>query len=117
MFCFHVNVESRGLWRSTFFRFMKDKYTPTILSTPGKITVLLGTVALLAAGIYGATQVKHHLYIISTMMVFLVPERPEHYVPHTAVDYSTLQSDCSSSLDKAMFGLFWLDNHSHWSKY
>lgn len=37
---------------------MKERYTPAILSIPGKITVLLGTAALLAAGIYGVTQVK-----------------------------------------------------------
>ena len=39
-------------------RFMKEKYTPVILSIPGKIAILLGTVALFAAGIYGVTQVK-----------------------------------------------------------
>lgn len=36
---------------------MKEKYTPFLLSTRGKVLALLGTVALLAAGIYGVTQV------------------------------------------------------------
>lgn len=38
-------------------RFMKNNYTPFLLSAKGKALVLLGTVALLAAGIYGVTQV------------------------------------------------------------
>ena len=39
-------------------RFMKEKYTPFLLSTKGKALVLLGTTSLLAAGIYGVTQVR-----------------------------------------------------------
>lgn len=37
---------------------MKNTYTPFILSGPGKILVLLATSGLLAAGIYGVTQVR-----------------------------------------------------------
>lgn len=40
-----------------YHRFMKEKYTPFLLSTRGKVLVLLGTAALLAAGMYGVTQV------------------------------------------------------------
>lgn len=36
---------------------MKDKYTPLVLSPAGKTLVLLGTLGLFAAGIYGVTQV------------------------------------------------------------
>ena len=36
---------------------MRDKYTPLLLSIKGKTLVCLGTALLLAAGIYGATQV------------------------------------------------------------
>lgn len=36
--------------------FMKDTYTPFILSAAGKLVVLLGTAAILSAGIWGATQ-------------------------------------------------------------
>ena len=39
-------------------RFMKEKYTPFLLSAKGKALVLLGTTSLLAAGIYGVTQVR-----------------------------------------------------------
>lgn len=39
-------------------RFMKDTYAPLLLSTKAKIAVLLSALALLAAGIYGATQVR-----------------------------------------------------------
>lgn len=39
-------------------RFMKDTYTPFILSAAGKLVVLLGTAAILSAGIWGATQVR-----------------------------------------------------------
>lgn len=37
---------------------MKEKYTPLLLSTKGKVLVLLATAGLLAAGIYGGTQVR-----------------------------------------------------------
>lgn len=40
-------------------RFMKEKYTPFILSKTGKALALLGTAAILAAGIYGVTQVRN----------------------------------------------------------
>ena len=77
---------------ATDCRFMKDKYTPAILSIPGKITILLGTVALLAAGIYGVTQVKHYMRarIISTITEFVVRDKPEHHVSLTAVGYYTV---------------------------
>lgn len=39
-------------------RFMKEKYSPLLLSTRGKAIVLLGAVGLLIAGIYGVTQVS-----------------------------------------------------------
>lgn len=35
---------------------MRDRYTPFILSAKGKAVVILATLALLAAGIYGVTQ-------------------------------------------------------------
>lgn len=38
-------------------RFMKEKYAPSLLSVKGKVVVLLGSAALLIAGIYGVTQV------------------------------------------------------------
>ncbi|CAM9359742.1 unnamed protein product, partial [Ectocarpus fasciculatus] len=41
---------------SSIGRFMKEKYSPSILSTKGKALVLLGSAGLLAAGIYGVTQ-------------------------------------------------------------
>ncbi|CAN0008284.1 unnamed protein product [Ectocarpus sp. 12 AP-2014] len=37
-------------------RFMKEKYSPFVLSAKGKALVLLGSAGLLAAGIYGVTQ-------------------------------------------------------------
>lgn len=39
------------------FRFMKDKYSPVLLSGKGKAFVLLGAAALLAAGIWGVNEV------------------------------------------------------------
>lgn len=39
-------------------RFMKETYTPFLLSTKGKALVLLGSAALFAAGVYGVTQVR-----------------------------------------------------------
>lgn len=38
---------------------MKDKYSPLLLSGKGKAVVLLGAAGLLAAGIYGVTQVHY----------------------------------------------------------
>lgn len=38
---------------------MKEKYTPFILSAKGKAVVLLGTLALLAAGIIGVMQARN----------------------------------------------------------
>ncbi|CAM9472679.1 unnamed protein product, partial [Ascophyllum nodosum] len=60
-------------------RFMKETYTPFLLSMPGKIVVLLGTVALLAAGIYGVTQATEDFDVLD-----LAPD--DHY----ARDYTTL---------------------------
>lgn len=37
---------------------MKNKYTPFILSAKGKALVLLGALAILAAGIIGVTQAR-----------------------------------------------------------
>lgn len=37
---------------------MKEKYTPFLLSGTGKALVLLGSAGLLAAGIYGVTEVR-----------------------------------------------------------
>lgn len=37
---------------------MKEKYAPFLVSTKGKALVLLGSAALLAAGVYGVTQVR-----------------------------------------------------------
>lgn len=39
-------------------RFMKETYTPFLLSTKGKALVLLGSVALFAAGVYGVVEVR-----------------------------------------------------------
>ena len=39
-------------------RFMKDTYTPFLLSAKGKALVLLGSVALFAAGVYGVVEVR-----------------------------------------------------------
>lgn len=39
-------------------RWMRDIHVPTILSGPGKVLVLGATLGLLAAGIYGTTQVR-----------------------------------------------------------
>ncbi|CBJ26537.1 conserved unknown protein [Ectocarpus siliculosus] len=41
---------------SSIGRFMKEKYSPFVLSAKGKALVLLGSAGLLAAGIYGVTQ-------------------------------------------------------------
>lgn len=40
---------------------MKEKYTPLLISTWGKVAVLLGTASLLAAGMYGTSEVKFAL--------------------------------------------------------
>lgn len=54
----HVGSHAHGkLWVCSD-RFMKNQYTPFLLSAKGKILVLLGSAGLLAAGIYGITQVK-----------------------------------------------------------
>eukprot|EP00752_Nemacystus_decipiens_P004731 g4312.t1 len=41
---------------SAIGKFIRDKYSPLLLSSKGKALVLLGATALLAAGIYGATK-------------------------------------------------------------
>ncbi|CAM9260832.1 unnamed protein product [Ectocarpus sp. 13 AM-2016] len=58
-----VDMSQRALDRkaevhqiSTIGRFMKEKYSPFVLSAKGKAVVLLGSAGLLAAGIYGVTQ-------------------------------------------------------------
>lgn len=52
----------RSVWCITrvllFTRWMRDTYTPFILSPLGKALVLLATGSILAAGIYGATEVR-----------------------------------------------------------
>lgn len=45
------------LCRHASIRFMKDKYSPRLLSAPGKLLVLFASALLLTAGIYGVTQV------------------------------------------------------------
>lgn len=55
------------------FRFMKEKYTPFILSTKGKGLVLFGTAALLAAGIYGVTKVHCTRFLLSHSTVQKLP--------------------------------------------
>lgn len=42
-----------------FFRFMKDRYSPLLLSAKGKAFVLIGAALLLAAGIWGVNEVIH----------------------------------------------------------
>ncbi|CAM9472608.1 unnamed protein product [Ascophyllum nodosum] len=71
----HVEVHELG----TVGRFLKERYTPFILSIPGKTIVLLGTAALLAAGIYGVTQATEDFEVLD-----LAPD--DHY----ARDYTTL---------------------------
>lgn len=44
-------------WSGSWFRFLKEQYTPFILSTKGKAVVLVGSACILAAGVYGVTQV------------------------------------------------------------
>ncbi|CAM9506157.1 unnamed protein product [Ectocarpus sp. 12 AP-2014] len=51
-----LNLDAEVHQLSTIGRLMKDKYAPSLLSAKGKIVALLGSVALLAAGIYGVTQ-------------------------------------------------------------
>ncbi|CAM9459401.1 unnamed protein product [Scytosiphon promiscuus] len=41
---------------SAIGKFMKDKYSPVLLSAKGKVFVLVGSALLLAAGIWGVTQ-------------------------------------------------------------
>eukprot|EP00752_Nemacystus_decipiens_P003669 g3381.t1 len=41
---------------TAFGRFMKETYTPLILSREGKTLVLLGSLGILVAGVYGVTQ-------------------------------------------------------------
>ncbi|CAM9472819.1 unnamed protein product [Ascophyllum nodosum] len=66
-------------YATTIGRFLKEKYTPFILSIPGKTIILLGTAALLAAGIYGVTQATEDFEVLD-----LAPD--DHY----ARDYTTL---------------------------
>eukprot|EP00904_Undaria_pinnatifida_P008204 jgi/Undpi1/4513/HiC_scaffold_18.g07867.m1 len=58
-------------------RFMKETYTPFILSGKGKALVLMGTATLFAAGIYGATQAQQGFDVLD-----LAPD------DHHARDYS-----------------------------
>lgn len=44
-------------WSGSWFRFMREKYSPFILSTKGKALVLVGSACIFAAGVYGVTQV------------------------------------------------------------
>ena len=39
-------------------RWMRDQYTPFLLSKKGKVLVFAATASLLAAGIYGVTKVR-----------------------------------------------------------
>eukprot|EP00903_Cladosiphon_okamuranus_P010290 g9741.t1 len=41
---------------TTFGRFMKERYTPLVISREGKALVLLGSLGLFVAGVYGVTQ-------------------------------------------------------------
>ncbi|CAN0269125.1 unnamed protein product, partial [Ascophyllum nodosum] len=69
-------------------RFMKEKYTPFLLSVPGKIVVLLGSAALLAAGIYGVTQATQGFEVLD-----LAPD--DHY----ARDYTNLAREYDLDID------------------
>ena len=37
-------------------RFMKERYTPLVISREGKTLVLLGSLGIFVAGVYGVTQ-------------------------------------------------------------
>ena len=50
-------ASSSPRWSGSWFRFMKEQYTPFILSTKGKALVLVGSACIFAAGVYGVTQV------------------------------------------------------------
>lgn len=53
-------------------RFMKEKYTPVLLSSKGKALVVLGSAALLAAGIYGVTKVDHQRCDLPCLRAFIL---------------------------------------------
>ncbi|CAM9351148.1 unnamed protein product, partial [Laminaria digitata] len=82
------------------FRFMKEKYTPFILSTVGKALVLFGTAALLAAGIYGVTQATEGFDVLD-----LAPD--DHY----ARDYTELAREYELEIDTQYvpLGIYTLD--------
>ncbi|CAM9475163.1 unnamed protein product [Discosporangium mesarthrocarpum] len=61
---FHPHPTLQQLWMVFW---MANSYAPVLLSTPGKIIVLLGTVALLGAGIYGVTQATEGFEVMDLM--------------------------------------------------
>ncbi|CAM9765761.1 unnamed protein product, partial [Scytosiphon promiscuus] len=70
----HYEVDE-AMELTAFGRFMKAQYTPVILSTQGKIGVLLGSVGLFAAGVYGVTQATQGFDVID-----LAPD--DHHATH-----------------------------------
>ena len=44
--------------------FMKNIYSPIILSTPGKVIILLAVAGLLGSGIYGLTELEQNFDFI-----------------------------------------------------
>lgn len=81
-------------------RFMKEKYTPFILSKTGKALALLGTAAILAAGIYGVTQATEGFDVLD-----LAPD--DHY----ARDYTELarEYEVEISTQYVPLGIYTLD--------
>ncbi|CAM9899558.1 unnamed protein product, partial [Ectocarpus sp. 12 AP-2014] len=69
---------------SSIGRFMKDKYSPFLLSAKGKVLVLLGSVGLLVAGIYGVTQATQGFDVLD-----LAPDG------HYSIEYT----ECARSYD------------------
>lgn len=54
---FLLRCPSVALFVIIIIRFMKNRYSPRLLSASGKVMVLLASALLLTAGIYGVTQV------------------------------------------------------------
>ncbi|CAM9372874.1 unnamed protein product, partial [Hapterophycus canaliculatus] len=67
--------EAEAVKLTAFGRFIREKYTSSILSTQGKAVVLLGSVGLFAAGVYGVTQATQGFDVID-----LAPD--DHHAKH-----------------------------------
>ncbi|CBN79522.1 similar to Patched domain-containing protein 3 [Ectocarpus siliculosus] len=56
--------DAKAMQITPFGRFMREKYTPFILSTKGKALVLVGSACIFAAGVYGVTQATEGFDVI-----------------------------------------------------